>query len=59
MSSSSDIPADLAERKAAIKDTLRCPYCDTKLEKYDVSEWIGKDGRIFLATVDGILYALD
>jgi len=30
-------PEDLAERKAAVKDTGRCPYCDEKLAVVDLT----------------------
>jgi hypothetical protein len=30
-------PEELAERKAAVKDTGRCPYCDESLQKVDLT----------------------
>ena len=32
-----EIPPDLAERKKAIKDTHRCPYCDNELAALEAS----------------------
>jgi hypothetical protein len=29
---------EISRRKAAVKDTLRCPYCDTPLTEWDVGE---------------------
>lgn len=31
-------PADIAERKARVKQTLRCPWCDSELLRVDVED---------------------
>jgi hypothetical protein len=38
MSSTPVPPEEIARRKAAVKDTLLCPYCEEKLTEWEVAD---------------------